>query len=379
MPPTRLAQGRPVHREMFRPAETPRRSRRSLVLSLLLHAGAAVLANLVMNSPAGTRPDSLIFVASRVPEPLVLNTPEPVAEARPEPEPLIAPNLPEPEAEPAPPAPEPAPEPAPAPELAPAPEPEVAAPPPPPPAAERELFAAARPAAAPEPAGEVVESGFDREVAQAPVLLERNTAVGVLDAPSNTYRGEPDRLVAAVTSTGFDGAARGPALAPPPRDVVTGVAGFDTGAGGAAPARGAHQEVATGVAGFGAPAAPEAEPPPPAPPATASGFEVALPDPPPAEAAAPSDRDDSPVEIEFKPTPEYSAEAREAGIEGDVLLEVEFSAAGVVRVLRVIEGLGYGLDALAIRAAEQVRFTPAVRNGQPVDTRAVVTIMFRLA
>ena len=377
MTATRPAQGRPVHREMFRPAETLRRSRRSLVLSLLLHAGAAVLANLAMNSPAASRPESLIFVA-HVPEPLVLNTPEPVAEARPEPEPLIAPDLPEPEPELAPPAPEPTPEPEPAPEPAPAPEREVAPPPPPPPTAERELFAAARPTAAPEPAGEVVESGFDQEVAQAPVLMERNTAVGVLDTPSNTYRGEPDRLAAAVTSTGFDGPERGPAPASP-RGVVTRAAGFDATAGGAAPARGAHQEVATGVAGFRAPAAPEAEPPPPAPPATASGFEVDLPDPPAAEAAAPSDPDDSPVEIEFKPTPEYSAEAREAGIEGDVLLEVEFSAAGVVRVLRVIEGLGYGLDALAIRAAEQVRFTPAVRNGQPVDTRAVVTIMFRLA
>ena len=377
-------QGRPRQREMFQAAATPRRSRRSLVLSLLLHAGAAVLANVAMNNPAASRPDSLIFVASHVPEPLVLNAQEPVAEARPEPliapdlpEPLIAPDLPEPEAEFAPPAPEPAREPAP--EPAPAPEPEVAAPAPPPPAPERELFADARHVAAPEPAGEVVESGFDREVAQAPVLMERTTAVGVLDAPSDTYRGEPDRLAAAVTSTGFDDPARGPAPAPPPRDVVTGVAGFGASAEGAAPALRANQEVATGVAGFGAPAAPEAAPPPPAPPAAASGFEVDLPDPPPADAAAPPDPDDSPVEIEFKPTPEYSAEAREAGIEGDVLLEVEFSAAGVVRVLRVIEGLGYGLDELAARAAEQVRFTPAVRNGQPVDTRAVVTIMFRLA
>ena len=142
---------------------------------------------------------------------------------------------------------------------------------------------------------------------------------------------------------------------------------------------GANQEVVTGVAGFGAPAASEAGPQPAATVVIASGFEVDLPDAPAAGAAAPPGPPDSPVEIEFKPTPEYSAEARAAGIEGNVLLRVEFSAAGVVRVLRVIEGLGYGLDALAVRAAEQIRFTPAERNGQPVDTRAVVSITFRLA
>lgn len=358
----------------------PQRSRRSLILSLLLHAGVAVLANLAMNHPAVSRPDSLIFVASHVPErvALLLNTPEPVVGAWPGPEPLIALDSPEPEAEFAPPAPGPAPEPAPAPEPRSAREREVAAPAPPPPAAERELFADARHVAAAEPAGEVVESGFDREVARAPVLMERSTAVGLLDAPTDTHRSRPERRTATVTSTGFDGPAREPAPTAGPRGVVTRAVGFDVGTEGAAPVRGANQEVATGVAGFGAPAAPEVEPPP-APPATASGFEVDLPDPPPAEAAAPSDPSDSPVEIEFKPTPEYSAEARAEGIEGDVLLEVEFSAAGVVRVLRVIKGLGYGLDTLAVRAAEEVRFTPAVRNGQPVDTRAVVTIMFRLA
>ena len=356
---------------MFRAAVTPRRSRRSLVLSLLLHAGVVVLAHLAMNNPAVSRPDSLIFVASHVPArvPLLLNIPEPVAEARPEPEPLIAPDLPKPEVELVLPAPEPEP----------APEREVAALPQPPPAAERELFGGARQVAAAEPAGEVVDSGFDRDVAQAPPLMERNTAVGVLDAPSNTHRAGRERLTATVTSTGFDGPAREPAPAPPPQDVVTSAAGFDASTEGAAPALGANQDVVTGVAGFGAPAAPEAEPPPPARAATASGFEVDLPDAPAAEAAVPLGPPDSPVEIEFKPAPEYSAEARAAGIEGDVLLEIEFSAAGVVRVLRVIDGLGYGLDAVAVRAAEQMRFTPAMRNGQRVDTRAVVSIMFRLA
>ena len=351
----------------------PRRSRRSLVLSLLLHAGFVVLANVAANSPAVSRPDSPTFVALHTParEPLIPNIPEPVPEARPEP--LIAPDLPESEVESVLPAPEPPHEPGPATRR------EVSALAEPPPAAEQELLRGGWEVDATAQAGEVVDSGFHEEVAPAPPLMERDPVVGVLDAPVNTQRTGRERLTATVTSTEFDRPTREPATVRPPQEVATRLAGFDAGTDQAGSVPGANQDVVTGVAGFGAPAAPEAEPQPAATGGIASGFAVDLPAAPAAGAAAPPGPPESPVEIEFKPTPEYSAEARAAGIEGNVLLRVEFSAAGVVRVLCVIEGLGYGLDALAVRAAEQMRFTPAERNGQPVDTRAVVSIRFRLA
>ena len=376
MAATRHAQGRLVHQEMFRATAPSRRSRLSFLLSLLLHAGAAVLANLAPNNPAASRPDSPTFVAAEAPPAVLLelNVPEPLAETRPEPEPLVAPDLPKPGLEFV------RPEPAPAREPAPAPEREVAAvAEPPPPAVELELSGGGRQVAETAQAGGAVDSSFDREVAEVPPLMARNTAVGLFDVPSDTPRPGRERPAAAVTSAGFGGPTREPAPVRPRQGVLTGLAGFDASPEGAAPAPGAKQEVVTGVAGFGAPAAPEAEPPPLAQAAMASGFEVDLPDAPVAGAAVPTGPLDSPVEIEFKPTPEYSAEARAAGIEGDVSLEVEFSATGVVRVLRVIKGLGHGLDARAIRAAEQMRFTPAVRNGRQVDTRAVVSIVFRLA
>ena len=357
---------------MFRAAAPPRRSRLSLLLSLLLHVGAVVLADLAANNPAVNRPDSPTFVAVQAPPRVLLevNVPAPTAETRPEP--LSAPDLRRPALESV------RPEPAPARELAPAPEHEVAAVPEPPPAVEPEFFGGGRQVAEPARAGEAVGSSFDREVVQAPPLMARSAAVGVFDVPSDTARPGRGRPAAAVTGAGFGGPAHEPAPVRPRQGVVTGLAGFGTSPEGVAPALGAMQEVVTGVAGFGAPAAPEAEPPPLASAVMASGFEVELPDAP-AAAAVPTGPPDSTVEIEFKPTPEYSAEARAAGIEGNVSLEIEFSATGVVRVLRVIEGLGHGLDALAVRAAEQMRFTPAVRNGRRVDTRAVVSIVFRLA
>ena len=87
----------------------------------------------------------------------------------------------------------------------------------------------------------------------------------------------------------------------------------------------------------------------------------------------------TPVEVLSKPTPIYTEEARKLKIEGDVLLEVEFSCTGTIRILRVVRGLGYGLDEAAVRAAQQIRFKPAHDSGQPVDSRVTVNIVFRLA
>jgi len=85
------------------------------------------------------------------------------------------------------------------------------------------------------------------------------------------------------------------------------------------------------------------------------------------------------VEITFKPKPAYTPEARSLKLEGEVLLEVSFSASGVLHVNRVVRGLGHGLDEAAIDAANKMRFKPALRAGQPVDSTAIVHVMFQMA
>ena len=87
----------------------------------------------------------------------------------------------------------------------------------------------------------------------------------------------------------------------------------------------------------------------------------------------------TPVEILDKPRPIYTEEARRAAIEGEVLLEVLFGASGQVRVLRILRGLGYGLDQQAADAAGRIRFRPATREGAAFDSSAVVHIIFQLA
>ena len=86
-----------------------------------------------------------------------------------------------------------------------------------------------------------------------------------------------------------------------------------------------------------------------------------------------------PAEILSKPVPIYTDEARAQKIEGEVLLEVSFQATGKIQVLRVVRGLGHGLDDAAVRAAEQIRFKPALKDGQPSDSTAVLHIIFQLA
>ena len=86
-----------------------------------------------------------------------------------------------------------------------------------------------------------------------------------------------------------------------------------------------------------------------------------------------------PVEILFKPKPQYTDDARSRKIEGEVLLQVVFLASGEMSVERVVQGLGYGLDASAESAARQIRFKPAQQDGQPVDSTAIVHITFQLA
>jgi len=87
----------------------------------------------------------------------------------------------------------------------------------------------------------------------------------------------------------------------------------------------------------------------------------------------------TPVEITFKPNPVYTDEARNLKLEGEVLLEVSFSATGTLHVNRVVRGLGHGLDEAAIAAADKIRFKPALRNGQPVDSTAIVHVTFQMA
>lgn len=76
--------------------------------------------------------------------------------------------------------------------------------------------------------------------------------------------------------------------------------------------------------------------------------------------------------------PEFTEDARRRGIEGDVVLEIVVHSDGRVGEVRVLQGLGAGLDRNAIEAVRQWRFAPARRFGTPVDVLVEVAVEFKL-
>lgn len=86
-----------------------------------------------------------------------------------------------------------------------------------------------------------------------------------------------------------------------------------------------------------------------------------------------------PAEITFKPRPVYTEEGRNLKVEGEVLIEVVFGATGQIKIMKVVQGLGHGLDESAIHAAEKIQFKPALKDGHPADFPAVLHIVFQLA
>jgi TonB family protein len=87
----------------------------------------------------------------------------------------------------------------------------------------------------------------------------------------------------------------------------------------------------------------------------------------------------TPPEVLFEPRPQYTEEARQLRIQGEITLQVRFGASGKVEVLRVVRGLGHGLDEEAALVAQQIRFKPAEKDGQPADHVTFIHILFQLA
>jgi TonB family protein len=87
----------------------------------------------------------------------------------------------------------------------------------------------------------------------------------------------------------------------------------------------------------------------------------------------------TPPVVISEPKAQYTSEAQQQHVEGEVTLQVRFLASGQVEVLRVVSGLGHGLDEQAKHVAENIRFKPAQKNGQPVDHVTLIHITFQLA
>ena len=82
--------------------------------------------------------------------------------------------------------------------------------------------------------------------------------------------------------------------------------------------------------------------------------------------------------ILYREKARYTREARDAGVQGTVVLRVVFHVNGKITDIKVIRDLPYGLTENAIEAAKKIRFKPAVKDGKPVSVSGMLEFAFNL-
>jgi TonB family protein len=82
--------------------------------------------------------------------------------------------------------------------------------------------------------------------------------------------------------------------------------------------------------------------------------------------------------IVYRVEPTYSEEARKAKYQGVVVLSAIVRKDGTIEILKVVRGLGLGLDENAIQALKQWKFRPGMKNGVAVDVALNIEVNFSL-
>ncbi len=95
-------------------------------------------------------------------------------------------------------------------------------------------------------------------------------------------------------------------------------------------------------------------------------------------AAAVGNGDFTPLKITSKPRAMYTDSARTKGVSGTVRLLVGFSEDGKVKYILVLKGLGFGLNEQAIKAAQEIEFEPATKDGKPISVVKQIEYSFLL-
>lgn len=94
--------------------------------------------------------------------------------------------------------------------------------------------------------------------------------------------------------------------------------------------------------------------------------------------------EDSPRAAGFKPPeflsrvkPNYPSEAEQADVTATVEVMAVFRSNGEVGAVEITRWAGFGLDESAVAAIRQLKYAPAMRDGNPVNVRAMIRYNFR--
>lgn len=86
----------------------------------------------------------------------------------------------------------------------------------------------------------------------------------------------------------------------------------------------------------------------------------------------------TPPRVVSKVEPDYTDDARNAKIQGPVVLTLIVDKQGQAEKIRVTKSLDKGLDQQAIAAIEKWHFAPGIKDGKPVRVAATIEVNFRL-
>ena len=78
------------------------------------------------------------------------------------------------------------------------------------------------------------------------------------------------------------------------------------------------------------------------------------------------------------PRPDYTEEARKNKIIGNIVVQAQFQDTGRIADIKVLNGLGYGLDEKAIEAVSKIVFLPSIVDGQFQTIRSPIRVSFSL-
>lgn len=83
-------------------------------------------------------------------------------------------------------------------------------------------------------------------------------------------------------------------------------------------------------------------------------------------------------QITYQEKPRYTRAANTAGVQGIVRISAILRKDGRVTDIKVVKGLGYGLNEEAINAALQTKFIPGQKDGKPVNVRMTMDYTFTI-
>jgi TonB family protein len=76
--------------------------------------------------------------------------------------------------------------------------------------------------------------------------------------------------------------------------------------------------------------------------------------------------------------PQFSKEEKRAKISGTVLVNLVVDQNGIPTNVRIVRGVGRGLDEKALEAVSKYKFKPAMEHGQPVPVELNIQVNFQI-